>query len=129
MATILAIDWGSRRIGIARANTVARLAEPLSTIDNTDTAIARIQQLAESENVDTIVVGLPRNLSGEETQQTHAVRDFVRLLEDELQCQIVMHDETLSSQVADELKQRFPNSSIDSRSATIILDDYLGSHI
>jgi putative holliday junction resolvase len=68
MGDILALDYGDRRIGVARAQEVARIAEPLQAIDrNKVDAIDEIKRLINVYQVSRLVLGLPRNLSGEDT--------------------------------------------------------------
>ena len=69
MSSILALDVGERRIGVALANTIARFAGPYVTLANTETIIADIQGIINKESVELVVVGLPRNLSGDDTGQ------------------------------------------------------------
>ena len=72
---ILALDVGSKRVGMARASTKARLAEPLKTV-KTEEAIKQLQAMIKENDIMAIVVGLPRNLSGEDTAQTRWLRDW-----------------------------------------------------
>lgn len=127
MATILAIDWGKKRLGCARADTRARLPEPLATLPHTEDMLVRIRNVVDQERVTTVVVGLPRNMDGEETEQSREVRAFVTELENALQCPIVLQDETLTSHYIDDLRQQYPKADTDSLAATRILKDYLQS--
>lgn len=130
MSSILALDVGARRIGVALANTIARIAGPYQTLVNSDTAVADIRAIIDKESVEIVVVGLPRNLSGEDTDQTRYCRDFAAQLMPFIP--VVFQDEALTSHKAEaELKARrkpFQKEDIDSLAATYILDDYLGSH-
>lgn len=128
MATILGIDWGDRRIGLSRANDQLRLAEPLTTLESDDDSIERIKQLVDEEGARIVVVGLPRNLDGEETAQSAEVVEFAQKLEEKLQCSVVMQDETLSTKAGQELAARYPQAGRDSLAATVILQDYLDSN-
>lgn len=127
--TILGLDWGGRRVGIARAHAKARLAEPLVTLPNNEGLTHEIERLVDSEEAETLVVGLPRNLDGEETAQSQQIRQFVRDLKGALQCEIIMQDETLSSAAASEMYQRYPEAGLDSCAAAVILQDYLNSSL
>lgn len=123
--TILAIDWGRKRIGLARADKLARIAEPLTTILNDRDAQKRIKQIAVREKAETIVVGLPRNMSGEETEQSAEIREFARALEKDIQCKIALQDETLTTVSTGELSGYYPDADKDSLAAMVILKDYL----
>lgn len=126
MNSILALDVGESRIGVAAANDIARLAHPLTTLNNSETVWDEIRSLAQAESATIIVVGLPRNLSGEDTAQTEYVRRFVADITD---MKIVFQDEALTSRKAEsELNQRgkpFSKGDIDALAATYILEDYL----
>jgi putative Holliday junction resolvase len=124
---ILAIDWGKKRMGCARGDARARLPEPFGSFVHDDHIFQQIRSTVEAQQVNTIVVGLPRNMSGEETRQSREVRQFVAELKNQLQCPIVLQDETLTSHYTGELRQRFPDADTDSLAATLILGDYLQS--
>ena len=128
MATILAIDWGSRRIGVARAHAQLRLAEPLTTLSNDGSEMDRLRQIVKEEDVETVVVGLPRNLEGEETKQSASIRQFAETLAQDIQCNVVMQDETLSTKTGSSLSSRYPDAGPDSLAATVILQDYLDTN-
>lgn len=127
--SILALDVGERRVGVAIASIVARLPRPLTTLANTDTIWQEIEQLAANEAVDVVVVGLPRNLSGNDTAQTKYARDFAAKLRG---LTIKFQDEALTSVKAEtELKTRgkpYAKGDIDALAATYILEDYLTTY-
>ena len=126
MNSILALDVGESRIGVAAANDIARLAHPLTTLNNSETVWDEIRSLAQAESATIIVVGLPRNLSGEDTAQTEYVRRFVADITD---MKIVFQDEALPSRQAEsELNQRrkpFSKGDIDALAAHYISEPYL----
>lgn len=130
VSSILGLDVGERRIGMSLANTIARFAGPYKTLANTENAIADIRGIIDKESVELVVVGLPRNLSGDETDQTRYCRDFAAQLDPFVT--IVFQDEALTSRKAEaELNARkkpYQKEDIDSLAATYILDDYLNSH-
>ena len=125
---ILALDVGSKRIGVALANSVARLPRPLTTLDAETDALGQLAALIATEAITTLVVGLPRGLEGQETPQTVAVRSFVDgLLQFGLP--IYFQDEALTSRKAEaELAARgkaYNKSDVDALAATYILEDFL----
>ncbi len=126
---ILALDVGEKRIGVALASKIARLAAPLLTIDNSDSVLEDIARLIAKENVSQVVVGLPRSLNSQDTAQTIYVRNFVEKLEKALEVKVILQDEALTSHKAEsELRARGSNYSkgdIDALAATYILEDYL----
>ncbi|MEX0748801.1 MAG: Holliday junction resolvase RuvX [Candidatus Saccharimonadales bacterium] len=125
MPTILAIDWGSRQVGTALGNTVARIGTPHLPLANDADLSVNLQKLIESESVERVIVGLPRNLEGEETAQSEEIRAFATQLADRLQCPVLLQDETLSTQAGQELRSRYPRADKDSLAAAVILQDYL----
>ncbi len=125
---VLCLDVGERRIGVAIASLEARFPGPLTTLDATKNPKQAIQQLIQEQDVELVVVGLPRNLSGDETAQTAAVRSFVTMLQ---LPNTVFQDEALTSRKAEaELHLRgkpFAKGDVDALAATYILEDYLAS--
>lgn len=126
MNNILALDIGESRVGVAIANEVAKLPSPHTTLSNTPAIWEEIQELITEHSVGTVVVGLPRNLSGEDTAQTRYVRDFAAKITG---VQVAFQDEALTSRKAEqELSRRgkpFAKGDIDALAATYILEDYL----
>lgn len=94
----LGLDIGDKRIGVARINSVARLPEPLVTLENNENFVLELKNIIDKESVDLLIVGLPRNMDGGETQQTETVKEFVEVvLRPNINLPIIFYDETLSS--------------------------------
>ena len=125
---ILALDVGSKRVGIARASIEARLAEPLKTV-KTNEAIEELHKIVKENPIGMIVAGLPRNLSGEDTQQTRWVRDWVAKAKAELELPFYWQDEALTTHevTAKVQRSKFKDQSygVDAEAAAIILEDFL----
>lgn len=130
--TILALDVGGRRIGVALASSAARLARPLTTLERTDHILEDIRSLVQKEAVETIVVGLPRGMEGQATAQTRAVQAFAAGLEATLGVRVMWQDEALTSVQAEvELARRrnpTTKADVDALAATYILEDFLKDH-
>ena len=124
---ILALDVGAAKIGMARGSSAARLAEPLKTVKANE-ALAEVQKLIKQNKVEAIVVGLPRNLSGEDTEQTHWVRAWVKTAQKEISLPFYFQDEALTSIKANSYELR-AKSSYDEHAlaAAAILQDFLDS--
>jgi len=128
MQKFLGLDVGTTRIGVAFADTNIKIAYPISTIEAGDAAAASIASLLRMKGATAIVVGLPRNASGQETAQSEYTRQFAEQLTS-LGIPVHFQDESLTSILAEErLKERgkpYEKSDIDAEAATIILQDYI----
>ena len=128
---ILGFDYGNVRIGVARASLVARLPEPLETIGTKKGLWDRIDELITEYRPVRLVVGLPRNMKGQETEQSRAARNFATQLSKKTGLEVVMQDESLTSVEAEKslstARGTFEKSEVDMFAAAAILDDYLGN--
>jgi putative Holliday junction resolvase len=133
-STLLALDVGAKRIGVAIADTRSRLPRPFTTLENNGEIQDQIAHMLRDQQAFVLVVGLPRGLEGQETAQTAAVRDFADSLRPGLPAGLQMHwqDEALTSvKPEEELVRRgkpFKKGDIDALSATYILEDFLRDH-
>jgi len=121
---LIGLDVGQKRIGVARASSAAKLAEPLTTIQTSE-GLKKLQQLVEQESADIIVVGLPRSLQGDDTAQTAWVRTWVDAAKKQIKLPFYWQDEALTSKLAESLKLKAKSQDIDSLAAAIILQDFL----
>lgn len=131
--TILALDVGAARIGLALASRVARLASPYRTIAMSPSAIAELHTISVQERVTQLVIGLPRGMQGQDTPQTIAVQEFAKQVTATLQLPVAWQDEAVTSVRAEaELKARgkpYEKGDIDALAATYILEDYLHENL
>ncbi len=131
-ASIMALDVGGRRIGVALASVAARIPLPLTTIDAGDTAQQAILDLIRRESVIMLCIGLPRGLNGQETQQTATIKAFVAALQKAIDIPVYLQDEAVTSRQAEaELQARgkpYVKGDIDALAATYILEDFLQDH-
>lgn len=125
----LALDIGGQRIGVATADSIARLAQTQPTIMVDGHEAEAIRQLATDLGVTDIVVGRPRNQAGDPTSQTETVQQEVARLVTPLHLQVHWQDESLTSVIAEERlaarKKPYTKADIDAEAAAIILQDYL----
>lgn len=129
---ILGFDYGSTRIGVARANLIARLPEPLEAIDSKSGVWAKIDELVAEYRPLRLIVGLPRNMEGKETAQSKEVREFAGQLSTKTGLEVIFQDESLTSVEAEkslEARGSFEKGDVDMFAAAAILDDYLGNTI
>jgi putative holliday junction resolvase len=122
----LGIDYGSKRIGLAVGESETKLARPLTTLVTTDDYWAKLSEITQQEQVDELVVGLPRTLSGNESPQTKEARFFAVELAS-LKLPIHLQDEAGTSEIARERlgKKLTDKGQIDAEAASIILQDFL----
>ncbi len=127
--TILALDVGEKRVGVAIANTLARLPRPLTTLERGETFWQQLGELISGEGAVSLVVGLPRNLKGGSTAQTATTEAFIAELQQRIGLPVTAQDEALTSHQAEtELSARgkpYQKGDIDALAATYILEDYL----
>jgi putative Holliday junction resolvase len=129
--SILGLDIGSKRIGIAKAFWPDGLPSPLTTLANDGNFLANLQHIIQTENVKILVVGRPRGLDSKDTQQTKYTSSFVQEFNKSLKLPIYWIDEAVTSiQAENELrlsKKAYSVEDIDSLSATYILEDFMNS--
>jgi putative Holliday junction resolvase len=129
--TFLSLDVGEKRIGVAVGDSEVRIAIAYDTIEVDGSEYAQIARLIGLESADIVVVGYPRNQSGEATAQTAYVETFAKGLED-IVPKVVFQDESLTSVLAEErlksIGKPYKKSDIDMIAASIILQDYMEQH-
>jgi putative Holliday junction resolvase len=127
----IALDVGEKRIGVAIGDSGVRIAVPFDTIEADGTEIERIARTITEEKADVVVVGYPRNQSGEATAQTAYVEAFAEKLAD-IAPNLVFQDESLTSVLAEQRlqshKKPYVKGDIDALAAAMILQDYMEQH-
>ena len=119
---ILGIDHGTKRIGLAIARGGVKLAYPLKTIENDQFTLEKFKKIIAEEKVKKIILGLPRNLSAQDTKQTAIVREFGEQLA-QLGIEMDWQDETSSTERA--ISKGATKADKDAWAAAFILQDYL----
>lgn len=121
--TVLAFDFGTRRIGVALGNALIASARPLAIIDATDKVkrFARIEELIVQWRPDQLVVGLPLTTDGGEQLATRQARRFANQLQGRFGLPVELVDERGSSMQAQAIVGNRPD---DSAAAAIILQRY-----
>jgi len=129
---LLSLDVGSKRIGMAVIDSDVRIARPLGYLLVDGTEIAEIVKACGLFQPVKVVVGYPRNQSGEKTKQSEYVEAFVEKLNEAEVPPIVYQDESLTSVMAEEqlkaVKKPYNKGDIDAVAAALILTDYAESH-
>jgi len=132
MGRVLGIDFGMKRIGLARSDPRKIIASPLKTVLAGKTLEATADLIMkECGDVETIVLGLPLLLSGKDSETTTTVRKFATILEEKSGLPLILWDERLTSKQVEKLliegnvKRKHRTKYIDTMSATLILQNYL----
>ncbi len=131
-AHIVALDVGAKRIGVATAHVVARLAAPLQTLEVTDDIVQQILQILTEQQAVALVVGLPRGMEGQETAQTHAVEEFIGGFRQQITIPVYWQDEAVTSVLSEAALQTkkgsYTKGDIDAHAAALILEDFLATN-
>jgi putative holliday junction resolvase len=124
---VLALDYGSARCGCAVSDPTGTLATPIEAVERPDTrrGMSRLAGLVREHGIKQVVVGLPVGLSGADTQQTMAARDFAQRLGERVPVPVDLYDERFTTSIA---AARGGTGSEDSRAAAVLLEDYLARH-
>ena len=135
MGRYLALDYGTKRTGIAVSDTLKRIATGLTTVP-THTLLDYLKTYLQKEDVERIIVGLPKQMNNEYSENMKHIRPFVKKLQSLYpDMQIEYYDERFTSALAHKtmleagLKKtdRQNKSLVDEISATIILQGYMES--
>ncbi len=133
MGRILAIDYGSKRVGIAVTDSLRIIASALTTIHSKD-VISFLETYFKTEIVDIIVVGEPKTLQNNKSDSARFIDPFVVHLQKKFPDKIIhRYDERFTSTIAHQTmllgglkkKDRQNKKTVDLISATIILQDYM----
>jgi putative Holliday junction resolvase len=133
---VLGIDAGERRVGVALSDELRLLASPLVVLDRgrgLAPVLDALTEVARSEGVAQIVVGLPLNADGSEGRQARRAQDFARVAERVVGVPVEMWDERLSSKEAEQIaraqgrnmRRLRQHGQLDAIAAAVILQDYL----
>ena len=131
--SVLALDVGSKRIGVAGCDGTGLIATGIMTIDRTsfEQVVEIIRQLISDRSVSVLVVGLPYTLAGELGAQARQVQKFTRRLAKAVELPVEYVDERLTSVTAEQLmiaagqSPRDDKGMIDRKAAALILQDWL----
>jgi putative Holliday junction resolvase len=130
---LLGLDVGEKKIGVAITDEEQKIAFPWQTIERTSlsTDFRWLQKILEEEKIEKIVVGVPLNLKGEETLQTHKVKIFLTRLRKKIALPVLEWEERLTTKQAiryfqeARMKKKKYKKKLDKLSAAIILQSYL----
>ena len=130
MSTVLAFDYGTRKIGVASGQSVTGSGSPLAAIACRQQApdFDQIARLLEEWRPDALVVGLPLNMDGSESETSQRARRFARQLEGRFGRPVYLVDERLSTREArDRMGDQYrggPDERVDSLAAVLMIESY-----
>lgn len=135
MGRIIALDWGSRRVGFALSDPSQTIAQTLEPSLHNDTKIFQnLKKLFHKYEPEKVIVGFPKSLKGNVTQSTQEVREFIDSLRERTGVSVELVDERLSTVGALERFNSFGSRKsqkkdwVDNMAAQILLENYLKSH-
>lgn len=123
---ILAIDYGSKKVGLAMSDETESIALPFLILKNKGDEIVacEIKKICKENEIGKIIIGIPKTLSGKESEQTQQVKRFVDFLKKEIKLSIILRDERLTSKMAQRFLEK--NKKYDDKiAAQILLQGYL----
>ena len=131
----MAIDFGDQRIGLAVSDLLGMICGEAWTMEewNMERASKRIAEEAKKRDVDTLVLGLPKNMDGSEGPRAEKSREFREMLIAETGLPVILWDERRSSIEAHAIlhaggkKEKKHRKVVDAVAASLILEGYLGS--
>jgi putative Holliday junction resolvase len=134
-ARILALDYGTKRIGVALSDELGWTGQPLETYERRvlDADLAHIDRLVREHDVAEVIIGLPLRLNGEMGPAARSVEEFVRHLERVLTVPVVTWDERMTTRSAEDLlisadvSRKKRKGVVDRIAAAILLQSYLES--
>lgn len=135
MGRLLAIDYGTKRTGIAVTDELQIIASGLTTVTTTD-LIVFLQDYIKLEKVDKFIIGLPKQMNNEASESEIYIQKFLKQLTKEIpQIPIERVDERFTSKIAFQTmidsglkkKKRKNKALVDEISATLILQSYLSN--
>ncbi|MCO5052361.1 MAG: Holliday junction resolvase RuvX [Verrucomicrobiae bacterium] len=132
---ILGLDHGTRRIGVALSDEMRLIAQPLEYIPSEPFAefVERLGKILREQNVELVVIGLPRNMDGSYGPAAEKVREFVQALAAKINVPIKLWDERLTTVQAQRVliqggtRRQQRKQKVDQIAAAILLQSYLDS--
>lgn len=131
----LGLDLGTKTIGVALSDVTHTISSPLKIIrfeeGEFNSALPKIKNLVEEFNVEKIILGFPKNMNNTVGESGERALSFKKFLEDNLNVEVIMQDERLSTVEANnymlkaDMSRKKRKDKIDGLAANIILQTYL----
>ncbi|NNU91966.1 Holliday junction resolvase RuvX [Geobacillus sp. NFOSA3] len=134
---VLGLDLGTKTLGVAVSDELGWTAQGIETIsideERGEYGLKRLREIIDEYEVDTIVVGFPKNMNGTVGPRAEASQRFAKLLESEFSLPVILWDERLSTMAAErmliaaDVSRKKRKQVIDKMAAVVILQSYLDS--
>ena len=135
---VIGLDYGTKTVGVALSDALGITAQPVETITRKEEnklrkTYARIEEIISQNDVDRIVVGLPKNMNNTVGERAEACMEFAKNLERRTGLEVVMWDERLTTVSAEKalmesgVRRENRKAVIDQIAAVFILQGYLDS--
>lgn len=135
---VIGLDLGNRTVGVALSDYLGIIANPVGTFrfeeQDLDSALEQVVAVIKENQVEKIVLGLPKNMNGTIGPQAEYCLKFKEMLEEATKLEVIMIDERLTSRQADvimlkaDMSRQKRKKNVDKLAATIILQTYLDRH-
>lgn len=125
MGKILGIDWGEKNIGLAISDELKIISFPLTVLENNEKFFDNLKEICQRENVEKIIIGLPKTLRNEFGLQAQKVLNFGRKCFQELKIPVEFEDEKFTSRLGKSLIEQFQSSKKREKKFKNIIEAYL----
>ena len=136
MGRLLGLDFGSRTVGVAVSDPLGITAQELTTIvrpkpGKLKRTLYEIGEICSEYDVDTVILGYPRNMDDTEGERCKLTAEFARMIREKLKLPVILQDERLTTVAATEIldesgvKRSEQKKYIDRVAAAIILQEYM----
>lgn len=124
---ILCLDWGKKKSGLAISDITQNFTKPISVVP-TKQLVINLQKIYESDKFTVLLIGLPVSKLGKSEENIKAKTQFLIKVAEQLNCQLIYHNERLSSWQAQQLMKntKYSPDFEDAIAAQVILNSYLG---
>lgn len=131
----LGLDLGSKTLGIAISDATNTIASVYTTLyfknEDYESLLIPLKEIIDKEKIDTLVLGLPKNMNNTLGERAMITLNFKKILEEEFKLSVVMEDERLTSVISNnvlikaDISRKKRKTKVDGMAAVIILQGYL----
>lgn len=123
---LLGVDYGTKRIGLALADSETKIATPHKVIENNKEAVGTITKLCEKRNIQVIILGESKDFRGRDNPVMSSIKEFKQILENKLDIEIIYEPEFFTSLQA--RQQPDTPEQVDGSAAALILQSYFNKN-